>query len=573
VEFWILGPLQVLDGDRPVEIAGSKRRALLALLVLRANEVVRSDRLVDELWGEQVPRNGPAALRNHVSRLRTALGPEVLARREWGYVLRTDEESIDLHRFEGLLAAAEPLPALARSAKLAEALKLWRGAALADLANEPGLQAEIARLDELRLVTQERRIDADLEAGRNAELVGEIEALIAAHPLREHLRWQLILALYRAGRQAEALEVYRETRRVLSEELGLEPSQELRELEKAILRQDPTIGPVPQPRPTPQPIQRVKRRGVLLAFVVLVLVGLGVGAAFAFAGHKRSLRAAHATLAAPTQNASAPSTTATATTKTAAAQTARHAQRQPRHSRRQPRTSTKPTATVAGNSAASTAAPTHPHPATSGRRTTSPPPKPVTISDSFSNDYLDPTIWHEVKDGGDVSVAEQGGQLVLTVGPNAVPGGTYDQIDVHAGTQCSFPGDFDARVDYKLLEWPAGDNVWVGLNAIYANAGVMRQASSQLGDIYRSWVTTANGNVALPDSSGSFRITRVDGLETTYFWHEGSWRKLARAVSAGAAVFGLGASSGANDSFGHKEVKVAFDNFKVSGIDPSCPAR
>jgi DNA-binding SARP family transcriptional activator len=170
------------------------------------------------------------------------LAPEVLARREWGYVLRADEDSIDLRRFERLLALADPLPAVERSAKLAEALKLWRGPAIADLAGEPGLQTEIARLDDLRLTTLERRIDADLEAGRNAELVGEVEALIAAHPLREHLRWQLILALYRAGRQAEALEVYRETRRVLTEELGLEPSPELRELEKAILRQDPAIA-------------------------------------------------------------------------------------------------------------------------------------------------------------------------------------------------------------------------------------------------------------------------------------------------------------------------------------------
>jgi DNA-binding SARP family transcriptional activator len=367
--------LQVLDGGTPVAIAGSKRRAALALLLLHANEVVRTERLIDELWGEHAPRNASAALHSHVSRLRKALGPEVLARREWGYVLRADPDSIDLDRFERLVTAAEPLPARERSAKLSEALQLWRGPALADLASESGLQAEIARLDELRLTTLERRIDADLEAGRNAEIVGEIEALIAAHPLREHLRSQLILALYRAGRQAEALEVYRETRRVLSEELGLEPSPELRELERAILRQDPTIGPVPAPA----------------------------------------------------------------------------------------------------------------HPATTGRRHTSgPPPKPVTISDSFAGDYVDPTIWHAVKDGGDVSIVEQGGQLQLTVGADAVPGGAYNQIDVHVGTHCSFPGNFSARVDYTLLEWPPGDNIDIGLNAIYANGAVTRDSSSQSGDEYSS---------------------------------------------------------------------------------------
>ena len=139
----MLGPLEVVDGDTLVEIAGAKRRAVLALLVLRANEVVRSERLIDELWGEQAPKNASAALHNHVSRLRKALGPEVLARREWGYVLRTPPETIDLRRFEDLAAEAEPLPARERAAKLAEALALWRGPPLADLALEPGLQQEI----------------------------------------------------------------------------------------------------------------------------------------------------------------------------------------------------------------------------------------------------------------------------------------------------------------------------------------------------------------------------------------------------------------------------------------------
>src|SRR5262249_25748458 len=246
-------------------------------------------------------------------RLRKALGPEVLARREWGYVLRADEEAIDLRRFERLVAAAESLPARERSVTLAEALQLWRGPALADLANEPGLQAEIARLDELRLTTLERRIDADLEAGRNGELVGEIEALIAAHPLREHLRSQLILALYRAGRQAEALEVYRETRRVLTEELGLEPSPELRELETAILRHDPAIAAIVSvPPAATEPTRGWRRRGVLLAaLLALLLLGLGLGAALALDGHTRANGAAHGTPVAATTSKPVVGTTAT----------------------------------------------------------------------------------------------------------------------------------------------------------------------------------------------------------------------------------------------------------------------
>jgi hypothetical protein len=158
---------------------------------------------------------------------------------------------------------------------------------------------------------------------------------------------------------------------------------------------------------------------------------------------------------------------------------------------------------VIGNGGSKASSPPAPRPA---RQRPSGDAKMVTISDSFSNDYIDPTIWSMVTDGGDVSAIEQGGKLVFTVGPKAVPEGAYDQIDIHAGTQCSFPGNFDARVEYKLLDWPAGYNVWVGLNAIYANGAVMREPSTQFGDIYRSWVTTANGNVPLPDASGSMRI-------------------------------------------------------------------
>jgi DNA-binding SARP family transcriptional activator len=241
MDFRLLGAFEVWDGERPVEIVGSKRRALLALLVLRANEFVRSDLLIDLLWGENPPRNAAAALQTHVSRLRKTLGADAIVSREWGYVLRAPLEDIDLGRFEGLIFDASPLPAQERASKLAEALTLWRGPPLADLVNEPALQRHIARLEELRLSTLQGRIDADLEAGRSAGLVGELEGLVAEHPLNDHLRWLLILALYRAGRQAEALEVYRETRRFLTEELGLEPSPPLRELEQAILRQDPTL--------------------------------------------------------------------------------------------------------------------------------------------------------------------------------------------------------------------------------------------------------------------------------------------------------------------------------------------
>lgn len=241
MEFRLLGAFEVWDNGQPVEITGSRRRALLALLVLRANEVVSSELLVDALWGEHPPHNAAGALQTHVSRLRKTLGHDTIGSREWGYVLRVARSQVDLRRFEELLREAGPLAARQRATKLAEALALWRGPPLADLVNEPALQRDIRFLEGLRAHTLEQRIDADLEAGNDVDLIGELERLVVEQPLREHLRWQLILALYRAGRQAEALEIYRETRRRLNEELGLEPSPMLKELEQAILRQDPSL--------------------------------------------------------------------------------------------------------------------------------------------------------------------------------------------------------------------------------------------------------------------------------------------------------------------------------------------
>jgi DNA-binding SARP family transcriptional activator len=252
MDFRILGPIEAIEGNRPLALGGAKQRALLGMLLLHANEVVSSDRLIDELWAGDRREEAVRALQVAVSRLRKALRPDRVAGAESGlvvtrapgYELRTDPERLDVKRFEAL--ASEGKRALvagdARSAraKLDEALRLWRGPPLADLAYESFCQAEIARLEELRLAALEDRIAADLELGR-ADVVAELEALTDKHPLRERLRGQLMLALYRSGRQAEALETYRQTRRVLVEELGIEPGRELRELHQAILRQEPGL--------------------------------------------------------------------------------------------------------------------------------------------------------------------------------------------------------------------------------------------------------------------------------------------------------------------------------------------
>jgi DNA-binding SARP family transcriptional activator len=245
LEFRILGPLEARDGNRELALGGPKPRALLAVLLLHANEIVPADRLIDEVWGEDSPDDAAAALRVNVSRLRKALPQDVLTTRSPGYVVRVEPDALDLHRFERLVDEGRSL--LARdlaadgSERLREALFLWRGPALVDFAYESFAQAAIARLEEIKLAAIELRIDADLALGCHDELIGELEALVSEHPLRERLRRCLMTALYRSGRQAEALDAYQDARRALVDGLGIEPGAELRELEQAILRHDPSL--------------------------------------------------------------------------------------------------------------------------------------------------------------------------------------------------------------------------------------------------------------------------------------------------------------------------------------------
>jgi DNA-binding SARP family transcriptional activator len=255
IEFRLLGPLEVLVEGEPAPLGPPQQRALLALLLLNANEVVSRDRLVDDLWGEQPPATATKLVQVYVSRLRKALEPDrargdagrTLVTRPPGYLLAVADDQLDLRRFERLrdmareeLSTGNPAGA---AQKLREALGQWRGPPLGDLAYE-AFSHEIARLDELRLATLEERLDADLELGRHADLIAELETLVNEHPLRERLRGQLMRALYRSGRQAEALDAYQSARATLTEELGIEPGRELQELQQAILRQDPALDDV-----------------------------------------------------------------------------------------------------------------------------------------------------------------------------------------------------------------------------------------------------------------------------------------------------------------------------------------
>jgi predicted ATPase/DNA-binding SARP family transcriptional activator len=249
MDFRILGPLEVFVEERRLELGGSKQRQLLAILLLHANEVVSADKLIEGLWSATPPATATKGLQVHLSRLRKALGrDDVLVTRSGGYTLLAAVEEIDASKFELLATRGRERLAAGNiegaSADLHESLRMWRGAPLADFTYETFAQGEIARLEELRLVAIEDRIEADLAAGRDAELVGELEGLVAAQPLRERLRSQLMVALYRAGRQAEALAAYQEARRVLVEGLGIEPTAALRTLERQILAQDPALdGP------------------------------------------------------------------------------------------------------------------------------------------------------------------------------------------------------------------------------------------------------------------------------------------------------------------------------------------
>jgi DNA-binding SARP family transcriptional activator/DNA-binding CsgD family transcriptional regulator len=241
MEFRVLGPLEVHDSGRVVSLGAGKQRSLLGVLLLHPNETVSVDRLVDELWGERPPARATKLVQGYVSALRKLLGADRLVTRRPGYLFRVEPSELDFVEFERLVMRAHSEPPEGAARRLREALALWRGPALADVRLEGLAVSEAERLNELRLTALLDRIDADLALGRQEELVGELEALTAEHPLRERLRGQLMLALYRAGRQAEALDVYRQTRTVLTEELGIEPSVDLLSLEKAILNQNPEL--------------------------------------------------------------------------------------------------------------------------------------------------------------------------------------------------------------------------------------------------------------------------------------------------------------------------------------------
>src|SRR5918999_6164946 len=306
VDFRVLGPGEARAGGRPLALAGARQRALLAVLLLRAGEPVSRDRVMGEVWGEGPPAGAVKTVQAVVSRLRRALGGEAarLVSSAAGYRLRVEPDELDLSRFERLCGEGRRALAAGRheraAARLRAALAEWRGPPLADVAFEPFAAPEVARLEDLRAAAVEDRVEADLAIGRGAELVAELEGLVAAEPLRERVRGQLMLALYRAGSQGEALDAYRDAVRTLDAELGLHPGPELERLQQAIVAHDPTLLATQARAPSPEAERRRAMATVLFAELAdFAVVRAGLGDADAdrvrgeYDGRARDVLAAH----------------------------------------------------------------------------------------------------------------------------------------------------------------------------------------------------------------------------------------------------------------------------------------
>jgi DNA-binding SARP family transcriptional activator len=593
MDFRILGPVEVVSEGQQVSLAGQRQRALLAYLLVHANEAVPAERLLDELWMEQ-PRGGVAALHSQISRLRKLLGDRIVSSGS-GYAIRIEPDELDLERFRSLLAEAGTTADPAeRSTALRSAEGLWRGVPL-DGVEAPFAAAEAAALEELRLAALEDRFEADLELGRNGELISELSALVQHHPLRERLRAQLILALYRSGRQADALAAYRETRCILNDELGLEPSPALRELERGILRHDPALVRSRQTAAATPVAPPSRRRALLVAAAVLAALVGSAGAAIILTrggGHPPhaalastpSVRAHHS--AHPVPRAESPATTGTSAKRshTQARRSHISSRSTPAAARRTvPATAAPPArtqkhappSTPTTTSAAQTTTAARSPPA---RRASKPAPKPVTISDTFVGGQLDGTIWYPIHEGTGWDMSQHDGHLEFSFSSSATPGGQYNTFGGHIGTLCKFPANFDARVDYTLVTWPAGNGIQALLWAFFApdNEGwqVWRWSSANWGELIGSYTGPgAAGSVVLDDQNGTLRLVRRNGLVTAYFLHKGAWQPLTSGRNTSLATIAVGASLGNGDNigFGGQPVVVDFDNFSVTGVNPICP--
>jgi DNA-binding SARP family transcriptional activator len=619
MRFQILGPVSVADDSGQLKLDGPRLKALLAYLLLHANKPVSTSDLLEALWGEEQPRSGVTAVQNAVVRLRRTIGDRIVTAGS-GYLVRVEAGELDLQIFRDLVERADPAAPAEKVTLLREGLALWNGKALDGIEAAAFCAREAAALEDERLTALAARVDAELDLGRNAELVPLLSTLAAEHPLDERFRAQLIVALYRAGRQAAALDVYRETRRLLMDELGLEPSQSLRDLERAVLTQDPALDyqapvappadpvPVEPPAPTaaltteddPSRERRTMRR-VLVALSslgALAIAGIALAVALtregsaAAPGATTIIRISHVAAAGSTAapvartvhkarvthhiKASIPATVPSrgATVAQSGATTTSSAT-----------TASAPSTTKASTTAAvpPTKAPVHKTPAETHAAVTTPntttsktPPPPADVywlADDFTQPGIDRTIWNLASHGTGVSATEQNGRLELSVGSEIAPDPTYG-VDQHYGTACFLTGDFDATVEYKLLDWPVNDGMWLGFglwlpppNEAFFSINRVGAAANGRSE---SYVASGGGYAPTSDTGGMLRLRRKGSSLTMYYRHLDQWVSLGTVPAAGAAQLDL-IFAGNDPAFGQQPASVAFDTFDATADTVDCP--
>jgi DNA-binding SARP family transcriptional activator len=587
MDYSILGSVEaVLDG-RVLPLGGPRQRALLARLLVDANRVVSADRLTADLW-EAPPQDAHGALQNQVSRLRKVLGDRLVTKAP-GYLVRVEPGELDLDRFRSLVAEAGSTADLAaRSRLLREADGLFRGTPLGDV-EAPFATSEAAALDELRLAAVEGRVDADLERGRHAELVPELGTLVRAHPLRERLRGQQILALYRCGRQADALDAYRATKRMLDEELGLEPSPALRELERAILTQDESLAAAATvaDEQAPVALAEAARRGprwgriALIAAGVVLLLALAAAAAVFATFTASSVTTSHAAVNQPAVAVAAAHPAQKVRKvhkvhKTVAL--VKHAVAAKPHRVVTPavaptthQQTTKPVTTTSSHPAP-TLKPKSKPPATTTTTTTTTAPAQSTLTDDFSESTPNTKLWNVTGDGSGYTWTLQNGKLVFTIPPDAQTGGNYNMVGPGWATQCRFDGNFDERIDYQLLDWPSASGAHVQINA-----WVFPTSNSSAGRMTNQFSESYNGNVNqgwdlvdTQDMQGTLRLVRTGAGETAYYLSKGNWVAIHTGTAPGQAQLGIQVFAMASD-WSHKQIRVAFDNYSVTASSITCP--
>jgi DNA-binding SARP family transcriptional activator len=580
VELLLLGPLEVRVAEQAVAVVRPKQRTLLVVLALTPGVCVSRDRLIDELWGESPPESAQHALQVHVSGLRKLLGAELVGTCPGGYKLAVPAAAVDAHRAAELLEQGRRDRDLAA---LGAAAALFRGEPLADVELLGPAAHERQRLEGLRAEVQQERLELQIAAGGGAELVAPLERLVAEQPLRERPRALLMLALYRAGRPADALAAFQDARRTFVDELGIEPSSALRDLERSILQQEDSLlaAPVAVAAADVHSKRWTRKRILVLVPLAAALVAAGVLAAiFLPPSNPR------AALRLTTQRTRAPSTVVVVARKKNATPKPRPKPKPRLHHHvvvRAPRPTTVEVLVPVTTAAATTAptvthryvSPPVPRPTTTYpvATYTSPPPTttapsgPTQISETFDGP-IDGSRWNVLLNGTGANAVVRNGKLVLTLAPGGQPGGQYNFVGVQLGTKQCYAGDIDMQIDYQLIDWPASSSAYVGLQAVFADAVAERFSQPDGGEVYGSIIQPRFTTQLTSDTSGTLRVTRVAGVATTYYLQGGSWHAIDSAPAPKPAVlqFGLNMNPGVVVP---APIEVALDNFTATASGPT----